>query len=115
MTILFPTTKQARRMFTSAMKRHKIEVVKSKTRDKVNISGFDYDLWSMIYHDDVLRKKMRTIEFHVRFDDMDNLLAAMAEFESMLTLSGKTFDNRRSWQYRYGSNYKIVKVLAILE
>jgi len=38
----------------------------------------------------------------------------MEEFESMLTLSGKYFDNRRSWRYRYGSNYKIVKVLAIL-
>ena len=114
MTISFPTTKQARRMFAASMKRHKVEIVKSKTRDKVNISGFDYDTWSVVYHNDEMRKKMRTIEFHVRFDDMDHLLAAMAEFESMLTLSGKHFDNRRSWQYRYGSNYKIVKVLAIL-
>ena len=114
MTILFPTTKQARRMFASAMKRHKVEIVKSKTRDKVNISGFDYDIWSIIYRDDEMRKKMRTIEFHVKFDDMDHLLAAMEEFEAMLTLSGKTFDNRRSWQYRYGSNYKIVKILSIL-
>lgn len=114
MTILFPTTKQARRMFASAMKRHNVEIIKSKTRDKVNISGFAYDLWSIIYRDEEMRKKLRTIEFHVRFENMDHLTDAMEEFESMLTLSGKQFDNRRSWQYRYGSNYKIVKVLSIL-
>ena len=61
-----------------------------------------------------MRKMMRTVEFHVKFHDMDHLTTAMAEFESMLTLSGKHYDNRRSWQYRYGSNYKIIKVLAIL-
>lgn len=115
MNILFPTTKQARRMFSAAMKRHKIEIVKSKTRNKPNVSGLNYDIWSIVYRNDEIRKKLRTIEFHVRFDDMDQLTDAMAEFESMLTLSGKHFDNRRSWQYRYGSNYKIVKVLSMLE
>ena len=115
MTILFPTTKQARRMFTSAMKRHSVEIIKSKTRDKPNISGLNYDLWHLIWRDDDIRKKLRTIEFHVRFDDMDQLTSAMEEFESMLTLCSKQFDNRRSWQYRYGSNYKIVKIIAIME
>lgn len=101
-------------MFSAAMKRHGVEIVKSKTRDKVNISGFNYDLWSLIYRDDEMRKSMRTIEFHVKFDDIDHLTAAMEEFEAMLTLCGKQYDNRRSWQYRYGSNYKIIKVLSIL-
>lgn len=115
MTNLFPTTKQARRMFASAMKRHGVEIVKSKTRDKVSTSGFGYDLWALIFRDDELRRKLRTIEFHVKFQDMDQLTNAMEEFETTLTLSGKQFDNRKSWQYRYGSNYKIVKVLSILE
>ncbi len=115
MTISFPTTKQARRMFASAMKRHGVEIIKSKTRDKVNVSGLDYDVWHMFWNDSELKSKTRTIEFHVRFENMDHLTAAMEEFESMLTLSGKFFDNRRSWRYRYGSNYKIVKVLAVLE
>lgn len=101
-------------MFTSAMKRHSVEIIKSKTRDKPNISGLNYDLWHEVWRNDEMRKQLRTIEFHVRFDEMDHLIDAMEEFESMLTLSGKQFDNRRSWQYRYGSNYKIVKILAIL-
>jgi len=114
MTISFPSTKQARRMFASAMKRHGVEIVKSKTRDKVNVSGLDYELWNMFWHDTQLKANARTIEFHVSFDDMDQLTNAMEEFEAMLTLSGKQFDNRRSWKYRYGSNYKIIKVLAVL-
>lgn len=114
MSVLFPTTKQARRIFAASMKRHGVEIVKSKTRDKANISNLDYDLWNSLWHNYEMRSKLRTVEFHVRFNDMDQLTAAMTEFESLLTLSGKQFDNRRTWQYRYGSNYKIVKVLAIL-
>lgn len=114
MTINLPTTKQARRMFTSAMKRHNVEIIKSKTRDKVNLSGMDYDLWSVFFHDSNFKMKARTVEFHVRFEDMDHLINAMEEFESMLTLSGKYHDTRKSWKYRYGSNYKIIKVLSIL-
>ncbi len=114
MTINLPTTKQARRMFASAMKRHNVEIVKSKTRDKVSLAGIDYDLWTTIFRDQQLRSSLRNIEFHVKFDNFDQLTNAMAEFESMLTLSGKFYDSRRSWKYRYGSNYKIVKVLAVL-
>lgn len=115
MTINLPTTKQARRMFTAAMKRHNVEIIKSKTRDKVNLSGMDYDLWSVFFRDSEFKMKSRTVEFHVRFENMDHLVEAMEEFESMLTLSGKYYDTRRSWKYRYGSNYKIIKVLAVLE
>lgn len=115
MTINLPTTKQTRRMFAAAMKRHDVKIVKSKTRDKPNLSGMDYDLWSVFFRDTEFKMKARTIEFHVQFEDMDNLVDAMTEFESMLTLSGKYFDTRRSWKYRYGSNYKIIKVLAILD
>ena len=115
MTINLPTTKQTRRMFSAAMKRHGIEIVKSKTRDKVNLSGIDYDLWSVFFHDSNFKMKSRTVEFHVQFEDMNNLVDAMVEFESMLTLCGKYFDTRRSWKYRYGSNYKIVKVLSVIE
>lgn len=114
MTDSFPTTKQARRMFMSSMKRHGVEIVKSKTRDKANISNLDYDLWNTLWRNDSLRTKLRTVEFHVKFDDMDQLTEAMQEFESMLTLSGKRIDTRKAWQYRYGSNYKIIKVLALL-
>ena len=114
MTLNLPTTKQARRMFASAMKRHNVEIVKSKTRDKVSLAGMDYDLWSQIFHDKDFKSKLRTVEFQVRFEDFDHLTNAMTEFESMLTLSGKFYDTRRSWKYRYGSNYKIVKVLSIL-
>jgi len=114
MTINLPTTKQARRMFAAAMKRHNVEIIKSKTRDKVNLSGMDYELWEVFWRDSEFKQKSRTVEFQVRFEDMDHLTNAMAEFEAMLTLSGKYFDTRRSWKYRYGSNYKIVKVLAVL-
>lgn len=115
MSISLPTTKQTRRMFTAAMKRHNVEVVKSKTRDKVNLSGIDYDLWTAFFRDAAFKMKARTVEFHVQFEDMDDLVDAMSEFESMLTLSGKYFDTRRSWKYRYGSTYKIIKVLAVLD
>lgn len=115
MTINLPTTKQARRMFTAAMKRHDVHIIKSKTRDKVNMSGMDYELWEVFFRDIEFKQRSRTVEFHVRFEDMDHLISAMEEFEAMLTLSGKYFDTRRSWKYRYGSNYKIIKVLAVLE
>ena len=115
MTVNLPTTKQARRMFVSAMKRHNVQIIKSKTRDKVNLSGMDYDLWSVFFRDSEFKMKARTVEFQVRFEDMDHLNNAMEEFESMLTLSGKYYDTRRSWKYRYGSNHKIIKVLSILE
>ena len=115
MTVSFPSTKQARRMFTSAMKRNGVTIVKSKTRDKVTLSGMDYDLWSFLFREQEIKKKMRTVEFHVKFEDFDHLTNAMEEFEAMLTLCGKHVDNRRTWKYRYGSNYKIVKVLAILD
>lgn len=115
MTVSFPSTKQARRMFTSAMKRHGVEIVKSKTRDKVSLSGMDYDLWSYLFHEDELKNKMRTIEFHVKFNSFDHLTDAMEEFEAMMTLCGNHVDNRRSWKYRYGSDYKIIKVLAVLQ
>lgn len=114
MSINLPTTKQTRRMFASAMKRHGVEIVKSKTRDKVNLSGIDYDLWTAFFRDDNFKSKARTVEFHVRYENMDQVIDAMEEFESMLTLSGKYFDNRKTWRYRYGSNYKIIKVLAVL-
>jgi hypothetical protein len=114
MTVSLPTTKQARRMFTAAMKRHNVEVVKTKTRDKVSLSGIDYDLWVKLYRDDTIRSKLRTVEFHVTYEDMNHLADAMSEFESMMLLSGKLFDNRKSWKYRYGSNCKIIKVLSIL-
>ena len=114
MTINLPTTKQARRMFAAAMKRHNVEVVKSKTRDKVNLSGIDYEIWEVFWRDSEFKMKARTVEFQVRFENMDNLTDAMSEFEAMLTLSGKYFDTRRSWKYRYGSNYKIIKVLSVL-
>lgn len=114
MTISLPTTKQARRMFASAMKRHNVEIIKSKTRDKINLSGMDYELWTVFFYNSEFKVKARTVEFHVRFEDIDHLTNAMEEFESMLTLSDKYFDTRRSWKYRYGSNYKIVKVLTIL-
>ena len=113
MNLSLPTTKQARRIFSAAMKRHGIEIVKTKTRDKVSLSGIDYDLWVQLYRNDAIRCKLRTVEFHVKFIEMDQLTSAMEEFESMLTLCSKQFDNRRSWQYRYGSNYKIVKIIAI--
>jgi len=115
MTINLPTTKQTRRMFSSAMKRHGVEVIKSKTRDKVNLSGIDYDLWSYVFKDIELRQRMRTVEFHVSFNEIDNLVNAMEEFESMLVLSGKYHDNRKTWKYRYGSNYKIIKILSVIE
>lgn len=115
MIINLPTTKQARRMFAAAMKRHGVDIVKSKTRDKVNLSGIDYDLWSKVFYDTELKKKMRTVEFQVEFNDMDDLTNAMSEFESMLSLSGKYYDTRRSWKYRYGSNHKIIKVISVLE
>lgn len=115
MTINLPTTKQTRRMFAAAMKRHNVEVVKSKTRDKINMAGIDYDLWAVFWRDSEFKRKTRTIEFQVRFEDIDDLTNAMEEFESMLTLSGKYFDTRRTWKYRYGSNYKIIKVLSVLE
>jgi hypothetical protein len=102
-------------MFTAAMKRHNVEIIKSKTRDKVNLSGVDYELWETFFRDSEFKKKARTIEFHVKFENMDNLVDAMEEFESILTLSGKYHDTRRSWKYRYGSNHKIIKVLSILE
>lgn len=115
MTLNLPTTKQARRMFASAMKRHNVQIIKSKTRDKVNMSGMDYELWEVFFRDAKFKQKARTVEFHVRFEDMDYLMSAMEEFEAMLTLSSKYFDTRRSWKYRYGSNYKIIKILALLE
>lgn len=114
MTVSLPTTKQARRIFTATMKRHGIEIIKTKTRDKVSLSGIDYDLWVKLYRDETVRSKLRTVEFHVTYEDMDHLIDAMNEFESMMVLSGKLFDNRKSWKYRYGSNYKIIKVLSIL-
>jgi hypothetical protein len=114
MTVSLPTTKQARRIFSSAMKRHGISIEKTKTRDKVSLSGIDYDLWVKLYRNEDIRSKLRTVEFHVTFEDMDQLTSAMTEFESMMTLSGKLFDNRRSWKYRYGSNYKIIKVICTL-
>lgn len=114
MTINLPTTKQARRMFSASMKRHNVEVIKSKTRDKVSLAGMDYDLWSQIFRDQEFKKTLRTVEFHVKYEDFDHLINAMDEFEAMLTLSGKFHDTRRSWKYRYGSNYKIIKVLSIL-
>lgn len=114
MTITLPTTKQARRMFAAAMKRHNVHIIKSKTRDKVNLSGMDYELWEVFWRDKLFKQNARTVEFHVRFENMDHLTDAMEEFEAMLTLSGKYFDTRRYWKYRYGSNYKIVKVLSIL-
>jgi len=115
MTISLPTTKQARRMFASAMKRHGVEIIKSKTRDKVSLSGMDYDLWSQIYRDQKFKQNLRTVEFQVRYENFEHLTDAMKEFESMLTLSGKYYDTKRSWKYRYGSNYKIIKLLAVLE
>ena len=115
MVINLPTTKQARRMFASAMKRHNVEILKSKTRDKVSLAGIDYDLWSKLFHDQEFKRKTRTVEFHVKYENFDHLTDAMAEFEATLTLSGKFYDTRRSWKYRYGSNYKIIKVLAILD
>lgn len=115
MNISLPTTKQARRIFTAAMKRHDVEILKSKTRDKINLSGMDYDLWVAFYKNDSIKGKLRTIEFHVKFENMDHLTNAMLEFESMMALSGKIYDNRKTWKYRYGSNYKIIKVLSILE
>lgn len=115
MAINLPTTKQARRMFSAAMKRHGVNIVKSKTRDKVNLSGIDYEVWSVFFRDSEFKMKARTVEFHVRFENMDHLTDAMTEFESMLTLSGKYYDTRKTWKYRYGSNYKIIKILAVLE
>lgn len=114
MTINLPTTKQTRRMFAAAMKRHNVEIIKSKTRDKVNLSGIDYDLWTAFFRDNELKDKTRTVEFHVKYENIDNLISAMNEFESMLTLSGKYHDSRKTWRFRYGSNYKIIKVLSIL-
>jgi hypothetical protein len=115
MTIKLPTTKQTRRMFTAAMKHYEVEIVKSKTREKANLSGIDYDLWENIFRNTELKNKLRTVEFHVRYDNFDSLTSAMYEFESMLTLSGKYYDTRRSWKYRYGSNHKIIKILSIIE
>lgn len=114
MPINLPTTKQARRMFVAAMKRHNVEILKSKTRDKVNLSGIDYELWTEFYRNTEFKNKARTVEFHVKFQDMDHLISAMEEFESMLTLSGKYFDARKTWRYRYGSSHKIIKIIAIL-
>lgn len=114
MSINLPTTKQARRMFTAAMSRHNVEIIKSKTRDKVNLSGMDYELWEVFWRDSNFKMKARTVEFHVKFDDMDHLINAMEEFEAMLTLSGKYFDTRKTWRYRYGSNHKIIKIIATL-
>jgi hypothetical protein len=114
MILNLPTTKQARRMFAASMRRHDVEIIKSKTRDKVSLAGMDYDLWSQIFRDTEFKQRLRTVEFHVRYEDFDNVIDAMIEFESMLTLSGKFYDTRRSWKYRYGSNYKIIKVLSVL-
>lgn len=115
MTLNLPTTKQARRMFSAAMKRHSVEIFKSKTRDKVSLAGMDYDLWSQIFHNQEFKSKLRTVEFQVKYEEFDHLTDAMEEFEAMLTLSGKFHDTRRSWKYRYGSNYKIIKILSVLE
>ena len=115
MTVSLPTTKQARRIFTAAMKRHGVIIEKSKTRDKVSLSGVDYDLWIKLFRDDSIRPKLRTVEFHVTYEDMDQLIDAMNEFESVMVLSGKIFDNRKHCKYRYGSNHKLIKVLSVLE
>lgn len=116
MTLSFPSTKQARRIFKSVMKRHGITISTSRTRKDINLSYrlIHSDYFFDFYNNKIFCNNSRIIIFEITCTDHGQFEEAMNEYESMMILSGKYVNPRREWSGDKRTTKKI-KILSSID
>ena len=67
-----------------------------------------------MYQGFTARRRLRTIEFKVEFEESDHLSAAIKDAQAWLTLSGKHLAIEREWAYRYGNTDRTLKITCLI-
>ena len=96
----YPTTKQLRKIMKQACEKYNVRIIQSKTRE-ATYSSLPYD--QLLHYDYTARRKLRTIEYRLEFDSVEDYKQAVGQVKSWLTLSGKVW---RSNDRYYSPFYK---------
>lgn len=105
----YPSTKQLRNIIKQACQKYNVTIKYSKTRE-ANYSSVPFDQWT--YYRSL--RCLRTIEYRVEYNSVDDYKKAMQQIESWLLLSGKSFHMSNGYYFWKEIGKRTFKVVCTI-